>query len=1266
MRNVKISPGDNWNSLDIKYEFDDKIKFDNKQINTADGISLNLSNSLSNNIDIKNNNSSMLMLSDLCQVSDLVELDVGFDRYPEQFTTTLIFDATPVLTTTSKYLKILPRADDSDTRDLIFGDTVIDGMSYNSFYFLQEETDNDIYFSVNLLNDTQLTINHNDNYADVFLTLTDDNTLEFHTGDAGVARENQKFDYMMDKNNGDLILMTHTPSGRSYLGTENDEIVAISPSTESPKYPPSSLIKIIPYHKRSSELRIINNWVSYKTSGDLNNLNVSESNSYSNLFNNYLLNTQYTNITGSEMNVDITQLKNQLTPEYNSTRNSPFPNFIDCDHREYDRIFSGTNQVRGSDDLFLGYNSYTTDIILPTDSITYFHTPQIMYPVARLNVNDSGLIEAGALGGDSPVLSDKLFKKAANYKYNSPHGAPSDEETGVWLCTWLRSGVDTPWDVDVEYGENINVSFDDSVYKSLSNNKGVKPTTNRQIWKEVPEEKAAWVDRYYNPSKFSTQQALELTTQYTKYTSKFEFISSTLSAEGNYVFDKKSDITFEPGSLYAYYRIGSNENDTIIKTLDGKMIHQGQAPAYKHDRTIFNNTQQSLSLDGTLYIETNSLNNTRSSDYTISVNLSIDDWSQPIGGQIIGNYTNHGVGLFNKMHTTPFIIVPTVSSTEIFNTDFDSILSIPVSAEQVVHGIGTENIFILNKVNNIYNISQYDHTGLLVENMLLPEINSTISHINITDDSLYVLDVTNSIIKYNINNELQEQTFLPRPSGVIGGSQTTSSKTYVELFDDYTYKINCDTYSMDLSGSIWYKKNNTIYKYTPSERLGVNASYSNTINETFVSLVADERVNGNDGNSIIIIGDGASSLGALVDEWNQLNPANKVRVISGDSSLSIILDSSSQIRLTGGVNTGGATDTLALSASDCDIVGIKTDLDNNVWVLLEDDQQTKIIKLDSKRNILFTESLSSIDSTLQYSMTGQNYMDIISEFRAGEYINNVIIMNKSSTSDDTLKLTKIKTTGEFVSTQTKSNVNLNGVNIHNLSNITNFETTTRMCKDMINNNKITLRTRLQSYFDTDRTYTQNMSFDISKMSPGYHNIISSFDSNTGITTLYCDGELKQILRSNDTQTGAAYKFSKTIHDPLIIGTEPFLNNITLSDHLGIANYSSINKVQVNNLRIYNDNLSFHKLRALSRETKEIQPITLSIPTGKRSYLDQVKQVYKHRTPGRKSEDININVHSNTLTGDDIRNKINLNIFDSISINLPGNSNIRSINWIDNE
>ena len=491
-----------------------------------------------------------------------------------------------------------------------------------------------------------------------------------------------------------------------------------------------------------------------------------------------------------------------------------------------------------------------------------------------------------------------------------------------------------------------------------------------------------------------------------------------------------------------------------------------------------------------------------------------------------------------------------------------------------------------------------------------------------------------------------------------------SDKTYMDLFNQYEYRVNCDTYTIDTSGSVWYKKDDKVLKYTQSNKLGRAATYNNDINNVNVSLISSNKVNGFAGNDIIITGDNINTLSALILEWNNDNGGNKVQLISGDASGSLVLSSSQQIQLTGGRDQGQATTNIALSAAPGEsFINIKSDDSDNIWTIIQSENESRVFKLDNDRNVIYSESLSAIDSTLQYHMSGNVYMDIISEFSSGVYNNSVIILNQDTTDDTLIRYIKLNNDGTLRESIKKTVPHFSGINISDLHNITNYETTKRMCNDIINTNHIIFKIRLQSYFDTDKTYTQLLKYNVTKLTPGFHHFVASFNSTNGNMSLFVDGNLQRAKVSDDVYTGAAYKYSKTIHNPLIVGTEPYFNNITLNDHLGMNGYSFISGCTIQGIRVYNAALNFHKIRILARENKTIQDICLTLPTGKRSYIDQVKSIYKHQVPGRKSTDFNIDIISSTLTGSDIKQQISSAVMSNITADIPANSTINNINWI---
>lgn len=1402
MKSINIEPDINWHTVEPVYGADEFLKINNDDITTKDGIQLNLSYFLKNVTDIKTNNYTQMVLTDNVRMDNLFTPSIPENtKYPDQFTTYLMANGFPYKTGKSSYLKVIEHEGDEDARWYVLGnkyfenetapvgvdpaiypDTSNRTLQESRPYKIDSNDDNGIYFSVTFLNETELTIMHDDNYAEVFLTSRgnprDNNVSIFFATASQSTQEERTFKYIYNRDTGFLALYKIFDTEITWQdsqGNTNTEIFPMTyylksvferrrndPDTDwgyaefeyqlaesgNSPIPKNSIFRTIPYNKNTKKLEVDNHWFSYSTFGEQNNLTVNQNKSYENVYNNFMFSIPYKTITEKQGNYNVLQLKNQLTPSYEQSRANPFPNYRDCDHREYDKIFTGTNQIKGTDQISLGYNSYVTVVDLEPDKVTYFNAPQDMYPTKRINVNDSGLIEAGAIGGDTPIVSDKLFKKAADYKFNTPYGAPSDEESGVWLCTWLKANIGTDWDARVEYTENLVVNFNNKTYRARVDNKDKQPDINNLTWEAIPGGDPVWVDRYYNPKAYSAQEALEVTGQYYDYTSKFEYVVQKFNAENEYVFDKRSDITFEPGSLYAYYRIGPQENQSIIDTEQQYLVHEGVEPIYYQNRDRYANIEQHVDLTGDIYIETQALNKTTNSDYTVSINIDIDDWSKPIGSQLIGNYTNQGFGLFNKLNTTPYGVFSSSTDVRIVNTDLQDVLTItPTVADttftlevlKAIHGEGSENIHLLIKMTKntadrvvyqgrvyscvkqhvattgsipgqeagefwqdigasnlfqdvpfwvlggeyiqlgkvLYYVYQYDMKGMLVERFLTPDTELQIIDITLDLNCYYILYSNNQIRKFDVNTEREDLLYqykqwpryiLGHPSEEDPGPDDTyyrdSGTTYLELYEKNQLRINCDRYTVDMSGDVWFMKNTTIYKTTTNKEDGINSSYTQVYDGRLVSLISEESLFGEtQGNEIKLTGDGTSDIELLIARWNDGNPGNQVASLS-EAGLRVVLPAGEEIQLEGGADKGDDTVIYALSGSSTfETTSIKSDTENNIWILTKQPEGMVIYKLDSDRRLLLNSKLNDIDPSLPEGFTGNSNMDIIYEFVGGVQREYAMVMIQDPSDMSQIYTIKIYLDGTLLESTIKQVPMMADKDIRTYKNIFNSETVRRLHPSkIITDSYLIYKFRFQSYFDTDKTYVKYMYFDMSSMTKGAHHFALSFNSINGNLSFLVDGELQIAQVSDDVFTGAAYKYTKTIHNPLFVGCDSFFNNITLSEYLGQQNHYFLKDSRVDSIRVYNKYLNYHKIRALTRENKTVQTVKLTLPTGKRSYIDQVVKYYLNRKPGRKSNYFDVNVVSNTITDADVRETVEFSLRQELEGKLPANTYLNDINW----
>lgn len=1289
MKNVEISSNSTWTPLKINDKHDSTLTFGHKSIDPVDGISLRSTFAQQYSVDSVTDTKSSMLLTDQIKIDDIVKIELPGSRYPEQFTTYLLANAYPTIDNNSAYIYIFEK-DEQDierdhmvgvrTSDFTVGDHVFPATGKQTYRWAQETNDNAIYYSVTLHDDTTASVNHDDNINNVYMTAklqSDQQTvlITFETNETGTPQSNQIFNYYINKDQGFIIFYININSVVYYVTpvTDNAGVLMAIPATDigANRYPQQSVIRYIPYVRNTTDHKLFNNWVSYQTSGDTNNLNINLTKSYQDVTNNYLLVSQYQNISRDTLPVDIIQLKNQLTVTGNTNRNNPFPNLRDVDHREYDKILMNEHLDKDSG-LNLNYSSYETEVTLEPDRITYFNAPQNMYPYDKININDSGLIESGAIGGDTPINSDKIFKKAASYKYNTPNGMPTDEDTGTWLCSWLKSNIGVDWNETSLYRENVIVNFEKKVYRCKIENTGQKPSINPDEWEETDNPPPVWVDRYYNPEKFSTQQALEIEGQYSSYTTKFESIVDMLGAENKYIFDKISDLTFEPGSLYAYYRLGEKQIATIIENTNTNMIHDGISPAYNQNRVLQTNIDDEITFNRDQYIETVTPSNITNSDFTISFQMYRDDWSKPFAGQFLGNYTNQGVGVFNKQNLTPYILLRGADSVFVYNTNMDLIMNPPISnVNSVVKLPGNEDIIMFDSVS----ATTYDMKGMLVESTVFDD---DIMCATIDNNSYYILDGQNAVTRWDLYDETQDQLNRPYPYNLVIGSiehlnsldgdfsWELSQKTYIQSVDDGTYqfRINCDNYTIDNDKSVWFSKNNRVFKYTLSNRLGVNASWSGIVGEQGVGvgqsevlLVATENFEGFKGNEITLYGDGVSTLFNLITEWNQANRDNTVNLVRGNSSAVPVAGPDGVIKLSGGVNRGSGSVFSSLSATDT-VNSIKCDYDNNIHVLYD---HTKLSMMDSLRNINSSVDLRNLNENVNQAQITQACMDLVTEVdqQRGYNTYQVVLLRDS---DDNVHFFKLDINSAHTLREYRM-ISLPTVDLNAQHDITCFENYRWICQDTIHTNNLIFQFKYQSYFDTDKTKLKKLVVNTDDFSSGYHHFAFSFNSVNSNLSLFVDGVLRDAQTSDDAASGSAYKFSRSIHDPILVGSEPFFNNVTFSERLRLDHYSFAGDFKLRNYRVYNEYLNFQKIKMLSREKQQVRALNLTLPAGKRNFVDHAEKFYKHRKPGSKSKDFNINITNDSIVDVDQQKHLANKLIETVNEALPANSSINKINWI---
>jgi len=627
----------NFYGLSANYVFDNNVDFENKKIYTDGRLALNIAPIFTNLKDFKKNNYTLIYLTDQVNFSKLTNFYV-----PLQNKNITVGKIICKPNNNIKFLKFDSVIDEFEflafNYDQSFNSVQIEE-PLNVFHFIQKSPVqcNIMYY----YKDTEYYLNFNPVTLNLnFTTLSAFNDLKEYT---------RNFYYTYNEENKVFTLQCRI-QGKAYRVVYNFSTNRLALSTLTDiSLNDSRCIFYLSGSKNFFSPEITIDWGSYDKKFNQNDLSINSTRSFFDTKTNFLLHAQYIKSEQNYLPCDILTLKTQLNLANISTRGNPFPGEDAVINRNYATIFSGGRQEQGHEKLHLQYQTYTYPYKFLPGKTTWFHTPQSMWPYQRLNINNTTLIDAGAVGGDHPLRSDKVFKKLGNYKSTANFGNSTSEQTGQWLCAWLSAGPD------------INT-------------------------------KPIWVDRYYNPTKLTPFQALSATPGSISYIPSYECYMTTG------IYDVESSLTFEPGNLYAYTHLGKVD---ALQNINSFSIHQKQKNFTKFYR-LDGKVLQPVVVDNITSYEFTGNNystvdvstfNTKLNTFTISFWASRDDWSQPCGFQLAGNFTDYGLGIFQYENVSPLLmfIVTKNNKGSVYayneNLDLVNIYNVSNTGSNIIDGV---------------------------------------------------------------------------------------------------------------------------------------------------------------------------------------------------------------------------------------------------------------------------------------------------------------------------------------------------------------------------------------------------------------------------------------------------------------------------------------------------------------------------------------------------------------------------------------------------
>jgi len=838
---VKTINSTNWTPLTINYGQDSLVNFQNTEIYSDSNINLIETPITSSPLDLKNNNYSLLNLTSQESLESVLSIETPTLSSNNYFVTYI--STFPYLSGGERYWTT-----DSTSGGLLDSIFVTGTQtSFDTTYFFEVTLIDNVYCYVAQNFPTTKRFLYYDQFSNTVGLLSSANPSLSYTFDK------QKFRYFYKISEGSFALAwDNTDNLRFITWDSNTQQLSSAPYLSGgDPFPLNSKFFINPQNF-DLQTTLSNDFYVYTKELGTDNLNVDLNRTYGNLENNYLLHSEYYNLSGSGINFNLLTLKNELNSNDEQSVDSSGFYKSPVNHRNYQKLFSGSYQQKGFQQLNLGFEDRTAAYTFKSGQVTYFHTPQTFSVFQALNINDSSLVTMGAIGGHSPLTSDKIWKKQADYKFSSIYGNPTVEQNGTWACTWLSAG-------------------------SLLSN-------------------PIWVDRWFNPRNISQFSALSSLGGIVPYFSTYDCLTS-YNLSTYEVFDVPSKLTFEPGCFYAYYHWGNFDSSSYITAISGNII-SSDIPFYKttngQSLTPKNN---SYSFDGSSYayfaysfqgqyqqvfpINFKELDNT----FSMSFWMDKKDWTTNSGHELIGNYKEDGLGFFSENIVSPVLKYVSGNSINFYNSQFSLLdsLTLPNPPKFLIYTEPVGNIHVITSDANLYRI---DSKGTILDKVY----NTALSGIAVSWDSNYAYILNNNSGNWaQVNLQTDQVLTSTQLPNIITRSALTNTYavssllysdvhevlyllpgTYPQFFNDniiyylynnsiYSYDLNCqvnyakyfnskgtiNTFKIDQYKNTWIIANNqTIYCYSSAGSQTFNTTISGVSSQVISIDFIDDIVNG--------------------------------------------------------------------------------------------------------------------------------------------------------------------------------------------------------------------------------------------------------------------------------------------------------------------------------------------------------------------------------------------------------------------------------------
>jgi len=681
----------NWSGLDAEYGPDSNLVPYKQKIHFDSCMVFSFPEFLKGSMDQKNNNYSVFALTSSIKIDENFNLETPIPA-GNGFVSTISNGINTIANSSQRYWKIKASGVSNYlnvTTDNYFG-----------------EVDPDAYFEIDFLSNNTCRISHD--YYNIKYYLNYNllsNTIVFLSGTDDIFSPNtlsqQQFEYIYDISNN-LIAFFYRKNDNVYTLTRSGSSLSfVALSGTNIHYDADNV-----FHLNPIKFNLLNSlssfWFEYTKQYDTNNLNV-DCTKTENDKNQFLVHSEFNNIKTDKFSFNLLNKKTSLTPSSNNLVFNDNKN-----QRKYVSLNTGSNQETGNIKFSSNYqNSYAEYEFIP-EKITYFHSPISMGEYASLNVNDSDLIESGSNYYNTPEFSDKIWKKMADYKLTSKFGQPLGEINGTWLCSWLSGSAD-------------------------------------------PDTKPVWYDRYFVPSYTTKESAFSASNVYT-YESHYDCVTEQ-GRNQNEIFDVRSQLTFDPYTLYAYYRSGKSDVLNLINQNRNNLLFE-QINQYQNvNGTVLGEENGEYLFSGEQYGLCDTINSVSfNNKFTLFFSIFSKDYLQPFGHELIGNYKNRGIGIYSDRSVTPFLRVIDGKNVIIYDAKFNFIDKVEFEKPliQIVQLESLDDYFVLDNSGELF---QLDSKNTIFDSTVFGMLSSTISHYSDDTYTHFLVSVSGDVVSYNRKTE---------------------------------------------------------------------------------------------------------------------------------------------------------------------------------------------------------------------------------------------------------------------------------------------------------------------------------------------------------------------------------------------------------------------------------------------------------------------------------------------------------------------------------